>query len=41
MTERHQWSKYCQKNGANRLAQHRVTANFQFANNKISVKSRY
>lgn len=38
VTQRHEVSKWCWKNGADRLAQCRVTTNLQFVNNTISMK---
>ena len=38
VTQRHTMSKYCWKNGADKLAQCRVATNLQFLKNTISVK---
>ena len=38
MTQRQQVSKYCWKNGANRLTWHTVAAKLQFVNNAVSSK---
>ena len=38
VTQRHEVSKCCGKNGTNRLAQCRVNTHLQFVKNTISVK---
>ena len=38
MIQKHQVSKYCGKNGADRLGCHRVATNLLFIKNAISVK---
>ena len=38
MTQRHNASKHCWKNGASRLARCRVATNLQFVKNAVSAK---
>ena len=38
MIQRHEMSKYCYKNGANKLAQGSVGTNLQFVKNAVSAK---
>ena len=38
VTQRHEVSKYCWKNGASGLARHRVASDLQFVQNAVSAK---